>query len=104
MAPGWSTIGLDTFTIRPQPRSIIGGHQRHSSYTPQCPSRLFKLIDRAGYRRHTGAPLGQLEGNGTSDTPAGPGDQGYPPVERCGHREAAASRAARISLGSERVV
>src|SRR5271155_6144898 len=25
MVPGWSTIPLDTFTIRPQPRSSIAG-------------------------------------------------------------------------------
>jgi hypothetical protein len=172
MAPGWSTIALDTFTIRPQPRSIIAGrsakvrrigastltakaddqrgkggrdgwpgwldhgrvvhqevdrtkllagrrcglgdgvgvgeirrdHKRDSSFAPQRRGRLFELINRAGDQRHTGAPFGQLEGNGASDTPAGPGDQGYPPVKRCDHREAASPRAARISLGSERVV
>ena len=68
------------------------------------PRRFVELVGRACQQRHVGAAGDQVEGHRSSDAPAGSGHQGDPSLERCGHREATASSAARIWASSDRVV
>ena len=47
---------------------------------------LLALVQGPGPDGHVEAGPGQMDGDGLADAPAGPGDQGHPPV---GHRPAA---------------
>src|SRR5271155_6130511 len=76
MVPGWSTIPLDTFTIRPQPRSSIAGTSAKvrrigaSTLTANADDHAERAVETVGPTGWTTAALFTRRSTGPSSSAA----------------------------------